>query len=235
MTTATLYRCSLRHVRTGPVRHAFIYRTYQWLVDVDDLPTIPRPLRPLARFLAADHIGRSPSLRRNLDDYLATQGVDLGGGQILMLTHARVLGHVFNPLTVYWCHRPDGTQACVVAEVHNTYGGRHCYLLHPDARDAAHVDKDFYVSPFLPLTGTYRMSLPRPDHQLALTVTLRPEGGAPFVASLRGTLRAATVPGLLAAAFATLLVRLKIRRQGVSLYLKGLPVIPRTPSGERAP
>ncbi|MGY0235230.1 DUF1365 domain-containing protein [Longispora urticae] len=232
MTTATLYRCSLRHVRTGPVRHAFTYRTHQWLVDVDDLPTIPRLLRPLAGFRAKDHIGQSDSLRRNLDTYLAEQGVDLGGGQILMLTHARVLGHVFNPLTVYWCHRADGSQACVVAEVHNTYGGRHCYLLFPDARDGAEVDKDFYVSPFMPGRGTYRMSLPRPGHQLALTITLRPEGGTPFVASLRGTMRAATVPGLLAAAFQTLLVAARIRKQGVLLYLKGLPV-PRTPSRER--
>ena len=56
-------------------------------------------------------------------------GVDLRGGRVLMLANARVLGYVFNPLTVYWCHRPDGSLACVVAEVHNTYGERHCYLL----------------------------------------------------------------------------------------------------------
>ena len=49
-----------------------------------------------------------------------------------MLAHARVLGHVFNPLTVYWCHRPSGALECVVAEVHNTYGERHCYLLRTD-------------------------------------------------------------------------------------------------------
>jgi DUF1365 family protein len=45
-----------------------------------------------------------------------------------MLAHARVLGHVFNPLTVFWCHAADGTLAAVMAEVHNTYGERHVYL-----------------------------------------------------------------------------------------------------------
>ena len=65
-----------------------------------------------------------------------------------MLTNARVLGHVFNPLTVYWCHHPDGTLACVVAEVHNTYGERHCYLLRTDAAGRARTAKEFYVSPF---------------------------------------------------------------------------------------
>lgn len=74
-----------------------------------------------------------------------------------MLAHARVLGHVFNPLTVYWCHGPDGSLRQVVAEVHNTYGERHCYLLPPETArgdrgargdlDVAPVPKEFYVSP----------------------------------------------------------------------------------------
>ena len=51
-----------------------------------------------------------------------------------MLANARVLGHVFDPLTVFWCLRGDGGLVCVVAEVHNTYAERHVYLLHPDAQ-----------------------------------------------------------------------------------------------------
>ena len=65
-----------------------------------------------------------------------------------MLAHARVLGYVFNPLTVYWCHRADGTLAAVVAEVHNTYRQRHAYLLPGAVSD---VPKRFYVSPFYPV------------------------------------------------------------------------------------
>ena len=52
----------------------------------------------------------------------------------MLLTNARVLGYVFNPLSVYYCHAADGGLRCVVAEVHNTYGQRHCYLLHPGNR-----------------------------------------------------------------------------------------------------
>ena len=76
-----------------------------------------------------------------------------------MLTHARVLG-----LRVQPAHRvlvPTGLD-CVVAEVHNTYGQRHAYLLHPDDRGRARVPKQFYVSPFYPVDGGYRMSLPEP-------------------------------------------------------------------------
>ena len=79
-----------------------------------------------------------------------------------MLAHARVLGYVFNPLTVFWCHRADGALACVVAEVHNTYRQRHAYLLRTDDRGRAQVPKRFYVSPFYPVDGGYRMCLPEP-------------------------------------------------------------------------
>ena len=93
-----------------------------------------------------------------MDRFLGARGIDLGGGRVLMLAHARVLGYVFNPLTVYWCHRADGTLACVMAEVHNTYGQRHAYLLRTDERGRARVGKEFYVSPFHPVDGSYRMS-----------------------------------------------------------------------------
>ena len=145
-----------------------------------------------------------------------------------MLAHARVLGYVFNPLTVYWCHRADGTLACVVAEVHNTYRQRHAYLL-PGVR--AEVPKDFYVSPFYPVDGRYRMSLPEPDASLALSVRLDRPDGQSFAASVRGRAVPATTRALLAAAarhpWSTAAVSVRIRWQGVRLYLRELPVIPR--------
>ena len=94
-----------------------------------------------------------------------------------MLSNARVLGHVFNPLTVYWCHDGDGSLRCVVAEVHNTYGGRHRYLLHTDERGRAQTGKEFYVSPFYEVAGDYTMSLPEPGERLALSVALHPPQG----------------------------------------------------------
>ena len=230
---AALYECRVAHARTAPLRNVFSYRTYQWLVDLDHLPRLGPGLRLLAGFDARDHLGDPEKpIRANLEHFLGTQGVDLGGGRVMMLANARVLGYVFNPLTVYWCHRPDGELACVVAEVHNTYRQRHAYLLHPDERGRAQVAKQFYVSPFYPVDGGYRMSLPEPrDKRLALTVTLgRPDGNR-FVASVRGTGRPATARAVLAAAarhpWSTAAVSALIRWQGIRLYLRGLRVVPR--------
>ncbi|MGX1274325.1 DUF1365 domain-containing protein [Streptomyces phaeoluteigriseus] len=228
-----LYSCAITHVRTAPWRYTLRHRTYMWLVDVDRLPELPRPLRPLARFDARDHFtGDGPSIRAALDAFLAGRGIRLDGGRVVMLTHARVLGHVFNPLTLYWCHDRDGTPRCVVAEVHNTYGGRHCYLLHPDRSGTARSDKAFHVSPFFPVDGHYRMRLPLPERRLDLSVHLERDGGRPFTATVRGARRPVTARAVLRLAlrhpWSTLAVSAAIRLHGVRLYLRGLPVHPRT-------
>ncbi|GGW41177.1 DUF1365 domain-containing protein [Streptomyces lucensis JCM 4490] len=230
--TPALYPCTVTHARTAPLRHVLRHRTYLWCVDPDHPPRLPRLLRPLARFEARDHFtGDRPTIRAGLDAFLAGHGVHLGGGRITMLTHARVLGHVFNPLTLYWCHGPDGRPVCVVAEVHNTYGGRHCYLLRPDEAGAARAGKEFHVSPFFPVDGHYRMRVPPPGDRLDLTVHLEREGGRPFTATVRGTRREATGSALLRLAlrhpWSTLAVSAAIRLHGIRLYLRGLPVQPR--------
>jgi DUF1365 family protein len=232
LTTATprLYECRVSHTRRTPVRNAFTYRTCLWLVDLDDLP---RPSR-LAAFEGRDHLGDpTRPIRANVDAFLRGHDIDLGGGQVLMLAHARMLGYVFNPLTLFWCHRADGALACVIAEVHNTYGQRHAYLLRTDDRGRARVPKEFYVSPFYPVDGSYRMSVPRPGPRLALSVRLDRPDGTRFTACVHGT---ATRPGTWPAVRAALrhpwppaVVAVRIRWQGVKLYLHGLRPVPRPP------
>ncbi|WP_432105360.1 DUF1365 domain-containing protein [Streptomyces sp. bgisy091] len=227
--SGALYPCTITHVRTSPRRYALRHRTYLWLIDPDRPPRLPAPLRPLAGFDARDHFGgTAPTVRAGLERFLAAHGVDLADATVSMLTQARVFGHVFNPLTVYWCHRPDGTPLCLVAEVHNTYGERHCYLLRPDSDGSATTGKDFYVSPFFPVDGEYRMRLPPPDWRLNLTVHLEREGIRPFTATVRGTRRPATPAQLvrlfLRHPFSTVVVSAAIRLHGIRLFLRRLPV-----------
>ncbi|MFB7664052.1 DUF1365 domain-containing protein [Kitasatospora sp. NPDC056138] len=229
---AALYECRITHVRTTALRHVFQHRTYLWLVDLNHLPQLPWPLRVLARFRSADHPGDPTlTLRQNLDRYLAAHGIDLAGGRVLMLAHARSLGHVFNPITVYWCHGPGGRPVCTVAEVHNTYGSHHRYLLRPDRYGRAEAAKEFYVSPFFPVDGHYRMDLPEPGEELDLTVHLERSEGRAFTATVHGTRHPAGPLTLLQAAvrhpLSTLAVSLHIRYQGIRLLLRGLPVHPR--------
>jgi DUF1365 family protein len=229
---AAIYRTSISHVRRSPLKNAFTYRSYSWFVDVDRLPRLPRLLRPLAVFRAGDHLGDpDATIRANVERYLRTQGIEPDGGAIHMLTSARVFGYVFNPLTLFWCYRSSGELECVVAEVHNTYGERHCYLLRTDPAGRASVPKTFYVSPFNDLDGQYRMKLPAPGDRLAVSIVLEREGHRPFVATMDGRRHPATLRNILAAALAVpaapLLVSALIRVQGITLWARRLPVVAR--------
>ncbi|WP_091291897.1 DUF1365 domain-containing protein [Amycolatopsis xylanica] len=236
MVTA-LYDATVAHVRRIDPPHSFAHQIYLWLVDLDDLPELPWYLKPFARFDGRDHFGPGDpgDIRSKLDAWLATRDVDLRGGKVAMLASARVLGYVFNPITLYWCHYPDGELACVVAEVHNTYKGRHAYLLHPDYDGSARTDKEFYVSPFQTMDGEYRMHVPPPDAFLAVTVALRQRGEVSLTATLRGVRRPAgrraLVRLLLARPLLPQRVSALIRKHGVTLWLKKAPLIRETSNG----
>ncbi len=233
--TAVLYDATVAHVRRIDPPHSFAHRICVWLIDLDAPPRLSWWLRPFARFDSRDHFrpGDPASIRAKLDDWLATRGVDLKGGKVVMLAGARVLGYAFNPITVYWCHDPQGSLECVVAEVHNTYGGRHAYLLRPDEAGNSRADKEFYVSPFQRMDGEYRMHLPHPESLLALSVSLHQSGTTPLVATLRGVRRPANPRWLARMVLARPLLPQRvsglIRRHGVALWLRKAPVTARTP------
>lgn len=220
------------HARRTPLTHSFRYRVYQWLVDVDALPRMPRWLRPFSTFRAADHIGDPDAdLRTNVERFCAAEGVDVAGHRILMLANARVLGHTFDPLSIFWAIAPDGSLTCIVAEVHNTYGERHAYLLRPDERGRSGVDKAFYVSPFFAVDGRYDLQFQLTPDVVSTAVVLRREGEPVFSASFRGEPRPAT-PGrllrhLVAMPLMTQRTSLLIRVHGVWLWLRRLPIVPR--------
>jgi len=230
--TPAIYRTTITHARQVPVHHGFEYRGYSWYVDIDDLPRLPWWLRPVARFHADDHFaqGSRGSLRDRLEAFFADRDVAVPDGHITALLQARVFGYVFNPISVFWCHDRTGNVRHVIAEVHNTYGGRHAYLL-PPADAPVWVDKDFYVSPFNPVDGHYLVLAPRPDHDVDITVSLHRKQRLAFTANLRGTRRPASVKHVvlmqIISPLAPLLVATRIRIQGIRLWLRGVPVIPR--------
>lgn len=240
MTAPQIVRTRIHHAREVPVRHAFTYRSYSWLVDLDNLPELPCLLRPLAGFHAADHLGDPRrTLRENLDAYLDEHRINLRGGRIRMLANARVLGHVFNPLSLYWCHDPDGALVCVVAEVHNTYRERHRYLLRVDHRGTATVPKQFHVSPFNDVSGRYVLRVPEPGRdRLGVAIRLHdPSGGVVLSATWAGSIHPARTTTVLRAALraplAPLVVAARIRGQGVRLWMRGLPLYPRPQEAAR--
>lgn len=232
----SLFLTTIGHTRTSPVRHRFEHKSCSWLVDLADVDargrscTLPGGLRSAVRFRSRDHLG-DPALAwlENVARFAAAHGVDLRGGTVTALTNGRTLGHVFNPITLYWCHDTERRLACVIAEVHNTYGQRHAYLLHPDERSVADAEKAFYVSPFNDVSGRYRMSVPQPTDRVDVTVVLHRDDQRPFVATWSGHRvhgGADLARACLRLPLSAWLVSARIRWQGIKLWRK-LPIQPR--------
>lgn len=229
---------TVSHARRTPMQRSFEHAHYQWLVDVDHLPRVPF----LARFDARDHLDggrRGGGIRGDLTRFLRGRGIDLEpDDRVLMLAHARSFGHVFDPLTVFWCLRPDGTERAVVFEVHNTYGERHAYLLDTDERGRGSVDKAFYVSPFNDTAGRYEVGLRLEADLVRVSVALDRDHRRVFTAVTTGTPEPATTRAVLRTfrrhLFMTHRVSALIRWHGIKLWLAKLPVQPRPPHSQEA-
>lgn len=225
-----LYRTRITHLRRDPVHHYFENRGYSWYVDIDDLPQLPGWLRPFARIDAQDHFQgqEADTLRERIDAFLASRDIELPGGTITALLQARVLGYVYNPLSLYWCHDADGFLRHVVAEVHNARGGRHTYLLPPDTGQPTIVKKRLYASPFNGDGGHYLVRAPRPEDDLDVTISLHRENQPAFVVTMRGNRRPASKTELLRLQFvaplAPLMGKLAMVIQGATLGLRGVPM-----------
>ncbi|WP_435198266.1 DUF1365 domain-containing protein [Janibacter sp. GS2] len=231
---------TVSHTRRTPLRHEFTNRQYQWLVDVDDLPRHGWPLRLISRIDARDHLdhGRlGGGIRGDVERFLAHRGVTLErSDRVVMLANARVLGHVFDPLTVFWCLTEDGSLRACLFEVHNTYGERHAYLLDVDPAGRARTEKAFYVSPFNDTSGEYAVSLRLDPQRVTVTVGLEREGERILTATTTGVPRAATDATLARTAARHLLmtwrVSAMIRVHGIWLWARRLPIQPRRPHSQ---
>lgn len=195
-----LYRGKVMHRRLIPFGHHFVYRVFSLYLDLDELPDLDRQLklfghnRPtLFSFWDEDHGARDGrALRPWVERELARAGIELEGGAIRLLCFPRILGYVFNPLTVWFCHHADGSLRALLYEVSNTFGERHCYLLPvvEEQRGGGPIhqscDKGFYVSPFIPVAGRYDFRVLPPAEKLSLGIRLTLPEGEQLVAVQKG-------------------------------------------------
>ena len=240
--TALLGIGEVRHRRLRPVPHAFVHPTWFLLLPMRRLRACPEPLLRrnrfgLVSFHDADHgDGRADSLAW-LDALLAGEGVADAAGEIWLQCYPRVLGFTFKPVSFWYCHRADGTLAAVVAEVNNTFGERHCYLLAGSDVGygrALRARKAFHVSPFCAVAGDYRFRFLRTDlggtaasERIVARIDHHDEGGALLETSVCGTLgrldRRRLLGALAALPLLTFGIVARIHWQALRLWCKRVP------------
>lgn len=182
------------HRRTDRPGHRFRYRVFLTLLDLEELPDLDRGLRlfghnrgrPMS-FRDADHLAASGrGVRAELEESVRAAGHEMPRGRVELLTHCRIFGYVFNPVSVFYCYDGDDRLALAVAEVNNTYGDRHSYVLPVgDPEFDGRSKKLMHVSPFFqPDAGTYRWELPAPSDRVSLGIDLTRNGSTVLAARL---------------------------------------------------
>lgn len=236
-----IYTGHVAHNRPG--KHKLRYRIFMLAVDLDDLAALDRRLRLFSHNRAGllalhdrDHAGRTASpIKPQIEAKLRAAGIAWGGGRIVLLTMPRLLNYVFNPLSVYFCWRRDGSLAALAHEVSNTFGERHFYVLPPregvNGAITQSCDKEFFVSPFLDMGLRYEFRVTPPGAHTSVAMIVKRGDTTALTASFAGARRDLTDANLLRAWAAHPLMTFKviagIHWEALKMWLKGVKFLGR--------
>ncbi len=250
---ASIYEGEVIHQRFAPKRHRLSYRIFQVLLDLDRLDDDLGPVGlfshnrfNLFSFCDRDHgpdqaSSRSSPLKSRMTAMLSERGQYLNGDHIFLMTMPRILGFVFNPISLYFVQGADNRLKCIVYEVNNTFGDRHSYVLPVEGGSSPihqHSDKRLHVSPFMDMDMAYEFDLTAPDDRFALRIDLKKKLAGQFerhlFAGFTAERRTLTDRTLVRLFFAMPLMTLKvvfgIHWEALLIALKGIRLRPKPPT-----
>jgi len=234
---SALYDCTVMHHRLEPRDHRFVYRIFMWCLDLDEIPALASRVfllghnrRNLFSFRETDHLayGRG-SLKEGVIAFARSQGESGEIARVLLVTHLRTMGHIFNPVSFYFCFGPQGEPRCAVAEISNTFGEMKPFFIPASELGLFRKEEEklFYVSPFVHLQASFEFRLAAPGEMLRIAIDDIAAGKKFLVTTLTGPRRELTNGRLLLYSlrfpFITLQVIGKIHWQAFRLWLKGIP------------
>ena len=229
------------HGRKGGIENAFRYGVDYVLLDAEHPQRSPvlfgRNRGNLTSVWDSDH-GGPPKQGRGaawVRDVLDANGID-APARVELLTQPRVLGHVFNPVSFWLCRDAEDQLRVVIAEVTNTFGDRHSYLVHRDDHEPIQPDdrmratKLMHVSPFQPTDGGYEFRFDIRADRIGIWIDYTGGNGG-VIATLVGPRKPLTNPGILGSAlrrpFGSRRVLALIHWQALKLWWKGAAYRPR--------
>lgn len=239
MPKPSLYIGEVYHKRHIPFEHDFRYRVFTLLLDIDNMPklkTFSHNRFNLFSLYDKDHGPRDGSpLRPWIEAAAKAKNIDITGGKIYMLTFPRVLGYVFNPITLYFCYNKGDALKAILYQVKNTFGEQHSYLRPVEDGEATikqECEKVFHVSPFIHMDCTYKFTLKEPGEKLGFAIhQFTKDDEKILTATWDGKRRELTDKALLSTLFTHPLLTMKIivgiHWEALKLMLKGAKYIHR--------
>jgi hypothetical protein len=241
MPGSLIYVGEVVHKRLRPRHHSLSYGVFSFLLDVDRIDELAASTRlfshnhfNLVSFHDRDHgAGDGKPVGTHVREVLASAGIATGGGKVLLLCYPRVLGYVFNPLSVYYAYDAGGALTALVYEVNNTFGERTSYVVPAgtgtDGVYAQACNKVMFVSPFASGRGRYGFRVTAPGDDLLLAVLFRDADGPLIKTHFKGAAVSFTDGRIARLALRFPLMTLKvmagIHLEALKLWLKGVPLV----------
>ncbi len=250
MFNSRLYIGKVLHRRVRPAVHQLEYRVFSLLIDLDELPHLQAKLRGFSWNgfnVVSVHdkdfgLDESAGLRAGVEQALTANGMDERPDKIFLSCYPRLFGYAFNPLSLYYCYRKDGSVFAVVHEVHNTFGERYIYVL-PVNRDTKIIhqttSKALFVSPFAHMDMHYFFRLNVPNEKQVVVIRLHDGDGLVLTASYVARQKILTATALATQVVKMPLLSLKvvvgIHWEALRLWIKRVPWFSHVPKNTTRP
>ena len=237
-----IYEGAITHARTKPVKHNFSFPIYTFVIDLDELDLLDKEVRffghnrgSVFTLYDSDHLGSGGgSIKQKLKKWLIKFGHKEKYSTVKMITTLRVFKHTFNPVIFYYCLDSENKIVYHVAEVHNTFGEGHLYILNKGRKSKVGteylVPKEFHVSPFNKVEGDYNFHFSKLKEKLDVRINVSKNKENFFYARISGNSKKITKYNLIKLAtrypIRTLMIIPKILAEAAKLYyVKNLKIV----------
>ncbi len=237
-----IYTGNVIHKRFKPKKHFFKYKVFSLFLDLSEIKLISKENLffsynkfNLISFFDKDHGERDDS---NLKDWviknLKQRDIETNNIKIKLLCYPRILGYVFNPLSIFFIYDKSSSLVAIFYEVKNTFGEQHTYFFKIEKNTKLvenNCKKKFFVSPFMDLESNYYFKILYPDDTLSIVIDQRDKEGKLLYASQDGKRSTLSTKNLLFSFIKHPLMTLKIisaiHYEALRLWIKGIKLVKR--------
>ena len=237
MFTPAILRATVGHTRYIKAHNTFSYKVFYTRVSVTKEKNKYASLFSIDRWNVLSLKTRMHGKKDGsgwykwVQDELSSAGVPFDSDcPVYLVSHPRLFGYAFNPISYWMIHNKAGNLYCVITEVRNTFKQYHNYILyHPDFRNIKDSDvfkatKNLYVSPFNSVEGYYEFTFEHSKEKFKSVINYYTKEGFVLNTYMGGTFYDMTTLEIIKTALLypamTLLVVARIHWQAVKLWHK---------------